>query len=77
MDITMEEAREEHLVRWLERTTEQLRWSFKRVSNWESDQTITDLRPENALPFRREMTLADKFASEWKPISASRITPHY
>ena len=34
MNITMEEAREEHIVHLgqrLERTTEQLRWSFKRV----------------------------------------------
>ena len=71
MDITMEEAREEHIVclgQRLERTTEQLRWSFKRVLNWESDQTITDLRPMNGLPFRREITLADKFAVEWKTI---------
>ena len=71
MDVTMEEAREEHIVHLgqrLERTTEQLRWSFKRVLNWESDQTITNLRPANGLPFRREMALADIFASKWKPI---------
>ena len=64
MDIAMEEAREENLICWLERTTKQLRWSFKRVSNWESDQTITNLRPVNSLPFRREMTLKDNVALE-------------
>ena len=43
----VEEVREEHLVRigqQLERTMDQLRWNFKRVSNYECDQTVTSIR---------------------------------
>ncbi|KAE9036079.1 hypothetical protein PR001_g9006 [Phytophthora rubi] len=71
MAATVEDSREEHLVRMgqrLERTVEQLRWQFKRISNWERDQRITTIRQVNGAAFRREMTVADKFASEWKPI---------
>jgi exonuclease III len=69
--VSEADSREEHLVRIgqrLERTTRQLRWQFKRVSNWESDQTITGLDCINGEPFQREMSIADKFKSEWKPI---------
>ncbi|KAE9016290.1 hypothetical protein PR003_g4032 [Phytophthora rubi] len=69
--VTEADVKEEHLIRIgqrLERTTEQLRWSFKRVSNWERDQTITEIRNVNGKPFTREMTTADRFGSEWEPI---------
>ena len=65
----VEEAREEHLVRigqQLERTMDQLRWNFKRVSNNECDQTVTSIRQINGAAFRREMTIADRFASDWR-----------
>ena len=43
----VEDMREDHLVRLgetLERSTERLRWSFKRIVNWERDQHVTALR---------------------------------
>jgi hypothetical protein len=52
----------------LERTTDQLRWEFKRVSNWERDQKVTTIRCINGEPFKREMNIATKFSSEWKSI---------
>ncbi|KAL4163946.1 hypothetical protein KRP22_004570 [Phytophthora ramorum] len=69
--VTEEEAREEHLVRtaqWLERSMEQIRWNYKRVSNWERDQTISTISRLNGKEFTREMTIVDRFGSEWKPI---------
>ena len=71
LGVVVEEAREEYLVRTgqqLERTMDQLRWNFKRVSNYECDQTVTSIRQVNGAAFRREMTIADLFASEWRPI---------
>lgn len=44
LEVSEFEAREEHLVRLgqrLERTTEQLRWKFKRISAWEKDQSLS------------------------------------
>ncbi|UIZ23972.1 hypothetical protein KXD40_008101 [Peronospora effusa] len=32
------------------------------------NQTINDIRQDNSVPYRRRMTLADKFASKWKTI---------
>jgi hypothetical protein len=74
LDTAMEEDRQEQLVRIgqkLERTIEQLRWNFKRVSNWETDQTVTAIHRINGEPFSRGMTIAEKFKSEWKPIVAT------
>lgn len=65
------DQREEALMRQgrrLERTLEQLRWSFKRVSNWEKDQTISAIRCIHGKPFTREMSTATKFSTEWGPI---------
>jgi exonuclease III len=65
------DLREEMLIRVgqkLERPTDQLRWDFKRVSNWEKDQTVAVIRCINGAPFSREMTIATKFSSKWKPI---------
>lgn len=69
--VTMEEMRSEYLDRIgqrLERTTEQLRWRFKRASNWECDQTIEDIHYIHGAGFERGMTMATKFSAEWKPI---------
>ena len=71
LGVVVEEAREEYLVRigqQLERTMDQLRWNIKRVSNCECDQTVTSIRQINVAAFRREMTIADRFESEWRPI---------
>ncbi|KAL3658996.1 hypothetical protein V7S43_015881 [Phytophthora oleae] len=71
LDLRVEELREDQELRMgqrLERTTEQLRWQFKRVSNWEKDQTVSTIHRINGKPFQRGMTIADKFASEWSPI---------
>ena len=71
LEVRVEEAREKYLVRLgqrLERTKELLCWNYKRVSNYEKDQTISTIRHITGAAFKREMTTADKFASEWKPI---------
>ena len=52
----------------LDRTLDSLRWQFKRASNWEKDQTISRLNQINGQPFRNGDTLANQFASEWRPI---------
>ncbi|KAG1698206.1 hypothetical protein DVH05_015196 [Phytophthora capsici] len=65
------DQQEEALMRQgrrLERTMEQLRWSYKMVSNWEKDQTISAIRCIHGKPFTREMSTATKFSSEWGPI---------
>ena len=52
----------------LERTMGSLRWKFKRASNWERDQSISGLQQINGLPFRTGNTVANYFASEWRPV---------
>ena len=52
----------------LDRTFDSLRWQFKRFSNWEKDQTISILKLINGQAFRNWDTLANQFASEWRPI---------
>ena len=72
--VTSEEAREDHLVRMgdrLNRSIEQIRWNFKRVSVFERDQTVTSIRNINGAAFTRGMTTTDRFASEWQPILGS------
>ena len=69
--VTSEEAREDHLVRMgdrLNRSIEQIRWNFKRVSVFERDQTVTSIRNINGAAFTRGMTTTDRYASEWQPI---------
>uniref|UniRef100_M4BXX0 Uncharacterized protein n=1 Tax=Hyaloperonospora arabidopsidis (strain Emoy2) TaxID=559515 RepID=M4BXX0_HYAAE len=72
--------REECLIqegRRLERTTDRLRWDFKRVFDWERDQTVTDLHQLYGEAFSRHATIADKFATELQPV-LGRVTtqPH-
>ena len=67
----MEELRLEHSVRIgqrLERTTASLRWSYKRVSDWERDQTVSRIVNLHGPKFTRPMTVAAKFSSEWSPL---------
>ena len=67
-DVTVEEARKKYSVRVgnrLERTMDQLRRNFNRVSIFEKDQTITTIRHINGAAFTRTMTTADRCASEW------------
>ncbi|KAE9299141.1 hypothetical protein PF008_g23329 [Phytophthora fragariae] len=45
-----------------------MRWEFKRVSNWEKYQTISAIKQMHGEKFRREMNIASKFGSEWKPV---------
>ena len=52
----------------LNRSIEQIRWNFKRVSVFERDQTVTSIRNINGAAFTRGMTTTDRFASEWQPI---------
>ena len=52
----------------LERTMDSLRWQFKRVSNWERDQSISGLDQINGRRFLPGDTVANHFASEWSPI---------
>ncbi|KAE8908137.1 hypothetical protein PF003_g8040 [Phytophthora fragariae] len=69
--VTEEDIREAHLVRLgqrLERTMDHMRWEFKRVSNWEKYQTISAIKQMHGEKFRREMNIASKFGSEWKPV---------
>jgi len=71
MEATALDIEEEHLIRMgrrLERTTEQLRWNFKRISTWEKDKSIAEIQQLHGAPFTRDMTTSDCFASEWKPI---------
>jgi hypothetical protein len=71
LDENVADMQDELLVRTgqrLERTTEQLRWSFKRVSNWEKDQTVTAIHHHHGDPFPREMSIANRFVSEWKTV---------
>jgi hypothetical protein len=71
MEATAVDIREEHLIRMgqrLERTTDQLRWRFKRISNWEKDQTIEEIQQINGSPFTRAMSISNCFASEWRTI---------
>ena len=71
ISANMEDHRLEHLVRLgqsLERTTARLRWSFKRVADWERDQTVTNIARIHGPSFGRHMSIADKFASEWSPV---------
>ena len=49
--------------RRLERTIDCLRWDFKRVTDWERDQTVTDLHQLHGEAFSRHATIADKFAT--------------
>ena len=68
--VMVEEACEEHLVRIvqkLERTMDQLRWNFKRVSKYECDRTVTSNRQINGRAFRREMMLADRLRRSGGP----------
>ena len=67
----VEELRQEHLLRigqGLERTAARLRWSFKRVADWERDQTVSCVDNLYGDAFDRNMSVAAKFASEWSPI---------
>jgi len=71
LGVSAEEERAELLIRQgerLERTTEQMRWQFKRASNWERDQTIHDLHHIHGQGFQRNMNMATKFSTEWLPI---------
>ena len=71
ISASMEDHRLGHLVRLdqsLERTTARLRWSFNRVADWERDQTVTNIVRIHGPPFERNMSIADKFASEWSPV---------
>ena len=52
----------------MERTTARLRWSFKRVADWERDQTVSRIDNKHGPDFQRNMNVADKFASEWSLI---------
>lgn len=68
MAVSAEEQRAQHLIRMgeqLERTTERLRWVFKRASNWERDQSIRNIQHIHGPGFTRNMSLATKFGLEW------------
>ena len=54
--------------RRLVRTTDRLRLKFKRVSDWERDQTVTKLYQLHRVAFARRATIADKFATELQPV---------
>lgn len=67
----MEGLRQEHLVRLgqhLIRSTDRLSWIFSRVSDWERDQHITGIQQQHGPAFTRNMSIADKFASEWSSV---------
>uniref|UniRef100_A0AAV1UCF0 Endonuclease/exonuclease/phosphatase domain-containing protein n=1 Tax=Peronospora matthiolae TaxID=2874970 RepID=A0AAV1UCF0_9STRA len=71
ISCNMEELRQEHLVRLgqkLARTADQLRYFYKRVADWERNQTVTTISRIHGPHFTRDMTNADKFASEWSTV---------
>jgi exonuclease III len=71
LEENIADQQDEYLVRMgqrLERTRDQLRWSFKRVSNWEQDQTITEIHQLHGKKFTRGMSIANRFKSEWQSI---------
>ena len=70
ISANIEELREDRMTRLgesLERSTERLRLSYKRVASWESNQHVTALRFYHGSAFTDHMTMAEKFASEWAP----------
>ena len=71
IEAEREDRRIQHLLRLgsrLERTSEALRGLYKSVSNWERDNTVSDIRQIHGRSFTRGDSIADKFASEWMPI---------
>ena len=63
----MEEVRLDHSIRIgqrLERTTASLRWSYKRVLDWERDQTVSMIVNFHGPEFSQHMTVAAKSSSE-------------
>lgn len=56
----------------LEDTAEAMRLKFKRWSNWERDQTVTNIRASNGPEFPAITSILDRFAIEWSAIQGQR-----
>ena len=55
----------------LKHSAERLRWSYKRIANWERIHLIISLRARHEEAFGRNMFIADKFASEAASVLSS------
>ncbi|KAE9101583.1 hypothetical protein PF005_g14691 [Phytophthora fragariae] len=56
----------------LDNTTEQIRLKFKRWSDWERDQSVTNIRAANGPDYPNTMPISDRFAIEWSTIQGQR-----
>lgn len=64
-----------HYLRVTQRDMRQL---LRRISNWDKEQTVTDIDPNYADTLPHTGTVADKMTAEWATIMSSRhikLTP--